>query len=68
MALTPVKNCFCAQDDFEPVIRRHAETAGPGELRFNTEMTSLQAKGGWRYRHFDEIARPAPKRRSPRAI
>ncbi len=45
MALTPVKNCFCAQDDFEPVIRRHAETAGPGELRFNTEMTSFEQGG-----------------------
>jgi putative polyketide hydroxylase len=41
MAMTPVKNCLCAQDDLEPVIRRHAEAAGPGELRFNTEMTSF---------------------------
>jgi len=41
MAMTPVKNCLCAQDDLEPVIRRYAEAAGPGELRFNTEMVSF---------------------------
>lgn len=41
MAVTPVKNCLCAQDDLEPVIRRFAESAGPGELRFNTELTSF---------------------------
>jgi 2-polyprenyl-6-methoxyphenol hydroxylase-like FAD-dependent oxidoreductase len=41
MAITPVKNCLCAQDDLEPVIRRYAEAAGPGELRFNTELTSF---------------------------
>ena len=26
MAATPVKNCLCAQDDLEPVIRRFAES------------------------------------------
>jgi 2-polyprenyl-6-methoxyphenol hydroxylase-like FAD-dependent oxidoreductase len=41
MAMTPVKNCLCAQDDLEPVMRRFAEAAAPGELRFNTEMTSF---------------------------
>jgi putative polyketide hydroxylase len=41
MAMTPVKNCLCAQDDLEPVIRRFAETAGPGALRFGTELTSF---------------------------
>src|ERR1700760_5136159 len=41
MAVTPVKNCLCAQADLEPVIRRFAEAAGPGELRFNTELTSF---------------------------
>ena len=47
MAVTPVKNCLCAQDDLEPVIRRYAEEAGLGELRFNTEMTSFtQTPGG----------------------
>ncbi len=47
MAVTPVKNCLCAQDDLEPVIRRYAEAAGLGELRFNTELTSFtQGDGG----------------------
>jgi putative polyketide hydroxylase len=47
MAITPVKNCLCAQDDLEPVIRRFAESAEPGELRFNTELTSFsQSDGG----------------------
>jgi putative polyketide hydroxylase len=41
IAATPVRNCLCAQDDLEPVIRRFAEAAGPGELRFNTELTSF---------------------------
>jgi 2-polyprenyl-6-methoxyphenol hydroxylase-like FAD-dependent oxidoreductase len=44
MAMTPVKNCLCAQDDLEPVIRRFAEQAGPGTLRFNTELTSFSQK------------------------
>src|SRR5246127_2202370 len=42
MAVTPVKNCLCAQDDLEPVIRRYAEAADLGELRFNTELTSFK--------------------------
>src|SRR6201999_333427 len=46
MAVTPGKNCLCAQDDLEPVIRRYAEQAGPGELRINTEMMSLEQKDG----------------------
>jgi putative polyketide hydroxylase len=41
MAVTPVKNCLCAQDDLEPVIRRFAEAAGPGTLRFNTELMTF---------------------------
>jgi 2-polyprenyl-6-methoxyphenol hydroxylase-like FAD-dependent oxidoreductase len=42
MAVTPVKNCLCAQDDLEPVIRRFAHAAGgPGALCFNTELTSF---------------------------
>jgi 2-polyprenyl-6-methoxyphenol hydroxylase-like FAD-dependent oxidoreductase len=42
MAVTPVRNCLCAQDDLEPVLRRFAEQAGgPGALRFNTELTSF---------------------------
>jgi putative polyketide hydroxylase len=46
MAMTPVKNCLCAQDDLEPVIRRFAEAAAPGMLRFNTELTSFSQKPG----------------------
>jgi putative polyketide hydroxylase len=44
MAVTPVKNCLCAQDDLEPVIRRFAEAAGAATLRFNTELTSFSQK------------------------
>ena len=46
MAMTPVRNCLCAQDDLEPVIRRFAEAAGPGMLRFDTELTSFSQKPG----------------------
>jgi putative polyketide hydroxylase len=47
MAATPVKNCLCAQDDLEPVIRRFADSAGgPGALRFNTELTSFSQGPG----------------------
>jgi 2-polyprenyl-6-methoxyphenol hydroxylase-like FAD-dependent oxidoreductase len=47
MAATPVRNCLCAQDDLEPVIRRFAEeAAGPGALRFNTELTSFSQGPG----------------------
>ena len=47
MAATPVRNCLCAQDDLEPVIRRFAEQAGgPGALRFNTELTSFSQRTG----------------------
>jgi putative polyketide hydroxylase len=41
-AMTPVPNCLCAQDDLEPVLRRFAEAAGPGELRFNAELTEVR--------------------------
>src|SRR5712672_3993578 len=46
MAVTPTTNCLCAQDDLEPVIRRFAEAAGPGTLRFNTELTSFSQRPG----------------------
>src|ERR1700737_2476989 len=46
MAVTPVKNCLCAQDDLEPVIRWFADEAGPGVLRFNTELTSFSQRSG----------------------
>ncbi|HEY0184669.1 MAG TPA: FAD-dependent monooxygenase [Rhodopila sp.] len=40
-AVTPVLNCLCAQDDLEPVLRHFAEAAGPGELRFGTELAEV---------------------------
>src|ERR1700722_13201423 len=46
MAVTPTANCLCAQDDLESVIRRFAEAAGPGVLRFNTELTSFRQNNG----------------------
>jgi putative polyketide hydroxylase len=39
---SPAGNCGCAQDVFEPVIRRHAEEAGPGTLLFDTELTEVR--------------------------
>jgi putative polyketide hydroxylase len=46
MAATPVTNCLCAQDDLEPVVRRFAELAAPGALRFNTELSSFSQRPG----------------------
>ena len=43
---SPVLNCLCAQDDLEPVLRRFAEAAGPGELRFNSEMIAVEQDAG----------------------
>ena len=40
LAMSPVVNCLCAQDYLEPVLRHFAEAQGPGELRFNAEMTA----------------------------
>src|SRR5262245_33905525 len=37
-AVSPVRNCLCAQDNLEPVLRAFAEHHRPGELRFNTEV------------------------------
>ena len=42
-AVSPVRNCICAQDDLEPVLRGFAEKLGPGELRFDTELRALDA-------------------------
>ena len=41
LAVSPVRNCLCAQDDLEPVLRRAAERQG-GELRFATELTACE--------------------------
>lgn len=39
---SPVLNCLCAQDDFEPVLRRFAEAQPLAQLRFDTEMTAVE--------------------------
>ena len=41
MAMSPVRNCLCAQDDLEPVLRRFAEDSKLGALRFSTELTAM---------------------------
>lgn len=41
LAMTPANNCLCAQDDLEPVLRRHAEAADLADVRFAMEMTTL---------------------------
>ncbi|HJZ33904.1 MAG TPA: FAD-dependent monooxygenase [Hyphomicrobiaceae bacterium] len=47
LAVSPVRNCLCAQDDLEPVLRAFAEQQGPGELRFSTEVGAfLEDDGG----------------------
>jgi putative polyketide hydroxylase len=44
-AVSPVRNCLCAQDELEPVLRAFAERQGPGKLRFNTEVTDCEQDG-----------------------
>ena len=39
--LSAVSGALCAQDDLEPVLRRHAESQTLGTLRFNTELMGL---------------------------
>jgi 2-polyprenyl-6-methoxyphenol hydroxylase-like FAD-dependent oxidoreductase len=41
-AVSPVRNCLCAQDDLEPVLRAFAEKQGLGELKFSTEAISFE--------------------------
>jgi 2-polyprenyl-6-methoxyphenol hydroxylase-like FAD-dependent oxidoreductase len=43
LAMTPTTNCLCAQDDLEPVLRRHAEAETLGDVRFSTELTALRS-------------------------
>src|SRR5262245_7821267 len=38
--LSPARNCVCAQDDLEPVLRAYAEGLGTGTLRFNAEVAA----------------------------
>jgi 2-polyprenyl-6-methoxyphenol hydroxylase-like FAD-dependent oxidoreductase len=40
--LSPVRNCLCAQDALEPVLRACAEGEGPGALSFGTELTACE--------------------------
>jgi 2-polyprenyl-6-methoxyphenol hydroxylase-like FAD-dependent oxidoreductase len=39
---SPVLNCLCAQDDLEPVLPRFAEAQAPAELRFNSELITVE--------------------------
>ena len=43
--VSSVRNCLCAQDDLEPVLRARAELLGPGELRFGSELTGFEQDG-----------------------
>src|SRR5439155_5581794 len=38
---SPLRNCLCAQDDREPVLRRHAESLAPGALAFDTGVQDV---------------------------
>jgi 2-polyprenyl-6-methoxyphenol hydroxylase-like FAD-dependent oxidoreductase len=40
--VSPVRNCLCAQDYLEPVLRAYAEQQPGAELRFNTELVSFE--------------------------
>ncbi len=42
LRISPVARCLCAQDDLEPVLRRHAEAHGAGALRFDTELAGFE--------------------------
>ena len=44
-ALSVASHCGCSQDLLEPVLRRRAETAGCGRLRFGAEMSELDCSG-----------------------
>ena len=41
-AVSPVRNCLCAQDYLEPVLRAFAERCERAALRFNTELESFE--------------------------
>jgi 2-polyprenyl-6-methoxyphenol hydroxylase-like FAD-dependent oxidoreductase len=40
--LSAARHCLCAQDDLEPVLRRHAEALAPGTLSFATELIRFE--------------------------
>jgi 2-polyprenyl-6-methoxyphenol hydroxylase-like FAD-dependent oxidoreductase len=41
-AVSPVRNCLCAQDDLEPVLRAFAESQPQATLAFDTELDSFE--------------------------
>jgi putative polyketide hydroxylase len=41
-AVSAVRNCLCAQDDLEPVLRAFAEQHTLGELSFSTEVIAFE--------------------------
>jgi len=43
--ISPIGAALCAQDDLEPVVRRHAEALAPGALRFGAELIDLEQDG-----------------------
>jgi 2-polyprenyl-6-methoxyphenol hydroxylase-like FAD-dependent oxidoreductase len=51
LAFSPTRNCGCAQDLLEPILRRHAEASAPAGVRFGVQMKDLRydAEGasGW---------------------
>jgi putative polyketide hydroxylase len=42
--ISPVRNCLCAQDDLEPVLRTFGEQQEKGELKFSTEAVAFEQK------------------------
>lgn len=42
--VSPVRNCLCAQDDLEPVLRWFAEKQGGGRLAFSTEAIAFEQR------------------------
>lgn len=42
--VSPVRNCLCAQDDLEPVLRWSAEKQGGGNLVFSTEAIAFDQR------------------------
>ena len=43
--ISPLTAALCAQDDLEPVLRRHAEALAPGTLHFGAELSGLAEDG-----------------------
>ena len=64
MAVTPVRNCLCAQDYLEPVLRRFAERLEPGQTHVQRGGDGRRAGRPSRDRH---PHRPSERRRDPRA-